>query len=200
MRGVIVKKESSLDRLYMLAPILKAVLAVGLFFFILVVGFLYIAAHAKSTTATAKTQQRAIEDTLQAQVKSYLDLVQTEKQAEADAKRFQLLIEQFPQQSEVEGLLIDITKLGTAEGLRFVSFKPQKVISHDFYAEMPVEISVIGQYHQIAKFLSGIANLPSSVVAVNTFTLERQEKLPMLSLQFTATIYYATKPKAGVKP
>ena len=80
------------------------------------VGFLYIASHAKSTTATAKSQQKTIEDALQAQVKTYLDLVQTEKQAEADAKRFQLLIEQFPQQYLNVGVA-EQNMMGIATGL-----------------------------------------------------------------------------------
>lgn len=199
MRNVVVKKDSPFTRLYLLPPLVKALLALFLLVFICVVGFIYMHQRATTSQKNIDQRQKAAEQAALAEVKKYMTLAVLSGQAETNKKQYDKLILQFPPQSKVESLLESITKLGTAEGLKFIYFKPQKTELHDFYAALPIDIAILGRYHQIAKFLSGIANLPHSVVAVNRFFLAGTKEGPheMLTFQFTATIYYAATPIAS---
>ena len=66
---------------------------------------------------------------------------------------------QLPGKSEMDALLSEINQAGINRGLQFELFKPGQVRLHDFYAELPIEIKLTGNYHALAGFTSDIANL-----------------------------------------
>lgn len=74
-------------------------------------------------------------------------------------KSFGALLKQLPSKTEVPGLLEDISKTGVASGLEFQLFDPLEEIKHDFYAELPIKIVVIGDYHQFGDFVSRLSEL-----------------------------------------
>ena len=67
-------------------------------------------------------------------------------------------------------LLTDINQAGSGRGLQFELFKPQQVVVKDYYAELPIDIKITGNYHDIGAFTSDIANLPR-IVTLNNMTL-----------------------------
>jgi type IV pilus assembly protein PilO len=81
---------------------------------------------------------------------------------------FSSMLEQLPKKSEVPELLIDITRTGLINGLAFQVFQPQSERPVDFYAELPVNMTVTGTYHQFAKFLEGLSVLPRIVTVHDT--------------------------------
>lgn len=106
----------------------------------------------------------AIKSNLSSNLNQYRDQL---KQVKA---RFQSLLMQLPTQTEVPGLLEDISKTGIANGLEFTYFKPQPEVVHDFYAELPIDISVKGDFHHIALFISQITAL-NRIVTLHDFNL-----------------------------
>lgn len=87
---------------------------------------------------------------------------------------FQVLLQQLPTSSEIPGLLEDISKTGRAAGLSFKLFKPLPEVQKDFYAELPIKMSVIGNYHQLAEFISDISNL-DRIVILHDFSIKYPE-------------------------
>lgn len=77
------------------------------------------------------------------------------------------MIRQLPDQTEVAGLIVDISQTGLAAGLEFELFKPGKEKPAEFYSELPISIKVVGDYHQLGDFVSGIAALPRIVTTHN---------------------------------
>lgn len=73
------------------------------------------------------------------------------------------LIRQLPNKTEVAGLLVDISQTGLGAGLEFNLFKPEAEKPAEFYSELPISISVVGNYHEFGEFVSGIAALPRIV-------------------------------------
>ena len=73
------------------------------------------------------------------------------------------MVRQLPNKTEVAGLLIDISQTGLGAGLEFKLFEPKGEAPREFYAELPINISVVGDYHQFGEFVSGIAALPRIV-------------------------------------
>lgn len=83
--------------------------------------------------------------------------------AEAEAA-FGNEIKALPETEEIPVLLASISKAGQEENLQFILFAPQKETLFDYYAELPVKIEIIGEYHDIARFFSKLANFPRVVV------------------------------------
>ncbi|KZY86774.1 pilus assembly protein PilP, partial [Oleiphilus sp. HI0071] len=67
------------------------------------------------------------------------------------------LLKQLPADTEVPGLLEDITNTGLGTGLAINSIGLKPEVSREFYVELPIDISVQGTYHDMAAFVSGVA-------------------------------------------
>jgi type IV pilus assembly protein PilO len=60
------------------------------------------------------------------------------------------LEKQLPSKAEMAALLSDINQAGLGRGLQFELFKPgQVLVARDYYAELPIDIKVTGNYHDI---------------------------------------------------
>lgn len=86
---------------------------------------------------------------------------------------FGALLRQLPSDTEVPGLLEDITRTGLGSGLEFEQIKLLPEVTQQFYIELPIQISVLGRYEDLATFASGVASLPRIV------TLHDFEMLPV---------------------
>jgi type IV pilus assembly protein PilO len=84
--------------------------------------------------------------------------------------KFGKLLKQLPGKSEIPELLEEISQKGLKAGLKFQLFDPEPEISHDFYVEVPIKIKVDGSFHQIANFISSIANM-KRIVTMHDFKL-----------------------------
>jgi type IV pilus assembly protein PilO len=70
---------------------------------------------------------------------------------------------ELPNSKEIPSLLTSITTVGKSAGLDFLVFKPRAEVPKDFYAEVPVDITVSGSYFSVANFFAAVANLPRIV-------------------------------------
>ncbi|SED24900.1 type 4a pilus biogenesis protein PilO [Pseudomonas anguilliseptica] len=83
---------------------------------------------------------------------------------------FGALLKQLPSDTEVPGLLEDITRTGLGSGLEFEGIKLLPEAAQQFYIELPIQITVVGAYHDLATFVSGVASLPR-IVTLHDFDL-----------------------------
>jgi len=194
-----VEKTSPLVKLYLLPPILKLVLILFIFIVVVIGGFFILQQQATTEMKSVTQRKEVIEKEVMENAQSYGELTFLSKNKPQALKEYEMTAQQFPTEMAVANLLASITRLGTQNGLKFIYFKPQTVINNEYYASVPVDISVVGHFHHIGVFLSDIANLPRSVVDVNQFTLTPvsetdrpagTENENLLTLQFTATLYY----------
>ena len=88
------------------------------------------------------------------------------KQQRAEIEQaFGALLKQLPNKSEMDALLIDINQAGLGRGLQFELFKPAVTENlTEFYAELPVNIKVTGNYHDLGAFASDVAKMPRIVL------------------------------------
>jgi type IV pilus assembly protein PilO len=84
---------------------------------------------------------------------------------------FGALVKQLPNRSEIDALLTDVNQAGLGRGLVFELFKPavQERLS-DFYAELPINIRITGNYHDMGAFASDVAQLPR-IVTLNDLAI-----------------------------
>ena len=70
----------------------------------------------------------------------------------------------------MDGLLTDINQAGLGRGLEFELFRPGQEVQAEFYAEMPISIKVLGNYHDLGAFATDISKL-SRIVTLNDVIL-----------------------------
>lgn len=113
------------------------------------------------------------------------------KQLAEMERTFGALLRQLPNKAEIADLLVDVSQTGLASGLEFELFKPNEEVNKEFYAEHPIQIKVLGKYHEFGDFASGIAALPR-IVTLHNISIERRsgkkdedERLAMTALAKT---------------
>lgn len=121
------------------------------------------------------------------------------KAANYDAYRAQLaqieqsfgtMLRQLPGETEIPSLIVDISQTGLAAGLQEKLFQPEPEVPKDFYAEKPISISLSGDYHEIANFVSGVAALPR-IVTLHDISIAPDDpnNFDNLTLKVTAKTY-----------
>jgi len=101
---------------------------------------------------------------------------------------FGAMLKQLPNRSEMEALLSDINQAGLGRGLQFELFKPASAeIMSDFYAELPIQIKLVGNYHDVGAFASDVSQL-SRIVTLNNLGLAL-DKDGMLVMDATARTF-----------
>ncbi|MBG7605171.1 MAG: type 4a pilus biogenesis protein PilO [Actinobacteria bacterium] len=100
-------------------------------------------------------------------------------------------LRQLPNEKELEVLLTDISNLGKTAGVEIKSFKRKEEVIHDFYAEVPIQIELEGEFHDIAHFFDLMSKLPRIVnMGALTIGVSREnEDATVLSVKGTATTF-----------
>lgn len=87
---------------------------------------------------------------------------------EAQLAEMQELLEtmfrQLPSKTEMDKLLVDVSQTALGAGIDVQLFQPNPETHHDFYAERPISVRMLGDYHQFGEFVSGVASLPRVVI------------------------------------
>lgn len=122
---------------------------------------------------------------------------------------FGALKDQLPSDTEIPGLILDISEKGLSNGLEIELFKPQPEIQKEFFAEKPIMLEAKGTYNELAGFVSDISALPR-IVTINDIQLKpeikdnsdektiRKSSLSKLSLKATIkTFRYLNEDEAG---
>jgi type IV pilus assembly protein PilO len=84
-----------------------------------------------------------------------------------DAMRDMLrqLLRQLPSRTEMPELLVDVSQTALSTGIDTQLFKPgPETVKEGFYAEKPIQLKMVGTYHQFGNFISGVAALPRVVI------------------------------------
>lgn len=112
------------------------------------------------------------------------------KQQRAEIEQsFGALLKQLPNKSEMDALLIDINQAGLGRGLAFDLFKPSQTENFtEFYAELPVNLKVTGNYHDLGAFASDVAKMPR-IVLLTDLKVDPPNKEGTLSMEAVAKTY-----------
>jgi type IV pilus assembly protein PilO len=87
-----------------------------------------------------------------------------EAQLEEMRELLKTMFRQLPGKTEMDKLLVDISQTALAAGIDVQLFQPLAEEPRDFYAERPIAIRMLGDYHQFGDFVSGVAALPRVVI------------------------------------
>ncbi len=107
-----------------------------------------------------------------------VNLPEYKKQLEDIRRTFNDLLKKLPKKSEMESLLTEVNQAGVGRGLLFDLFKPGGELKTAEMAELPIEIKMTGQYHDLAGFSSDVARL-SRIVTFNNMQIKADGKPPV---------------------
>jgi len=102
--------------------------------------------------------------------------------------QFGALLRQLPDKSQMDALLVDINQAGLGRGLQFELFKPApREAAREFYAELPIQVKVVGTYHDMGAFASDVGQL-SRIVTLNDVKIDTT-KDGTLAMEATARTF-----------
>lgn len=152
---------------------------VGVFFSVLVGGYFYDIVPEIETYQQTVAQEEVLRKNFLDKKKQAVNLDLYQQQLDEVIKDSDQLLKQLPNKSEIEKLLVDINQAGVNRGLEFELFKPEKEILHDFYAELPINIKVVGSYDAIGNFAADVAKLPRVVLFTNMDIVSKDKKITL---------------------
>jgi len=110
---------------------------------------------------------------------------------------FGSLLKQLPRDTEVPGLIDDISAAALNAGLELRAIDPRAIVATEFYNELPIDIEVVGGYHEMGAFVSAVAALPR-IVTLHDFSIKNDGKSDRLLMKILAKTYqYDAEAKAA---
>ncbi len=118
-----------------------------------------------------KNQEVKLKDDYLNKKKQSINLDLHKQQLREIDQSFGALLKQLPNRAQMDALLVDINQSGLGRGLQFELFKPAAAESvREFYAELPIQVRVVGNYHDMGAFASDLGQL-SRIVTLNDVTI-----------------------------
>jgi type IV pilus assembly protein PilO len=169
----------------------RLVVIVGVFVLVVAFGaWMFIVKDKSPQLERAKQEEIAYRETFENKQKKAANYDKYQQQLKDMEQSFGTMLRQLPGETEIPSLIVDISQTGLGAGLQERLFQPQAEIPKDFYAEKPIKIRLTGGYHEIARFVSGIAALPRIVTLHDiVITRENPDSFDELSMEVTAQTY-----------
>jgi len=169
---------------------LVAKLLVWIFIFVLCIGGgWYLRIDQKLVKLdTVQQEEQSLRQEFEKKAFKAANLKALRRQMEEIEESFGALLGQLPTDTEVPGLLEDITDKAVANGLEISSIKLLGERETEFYVELPISIMVRGSYHDLAGFVSGIAGL-SRIVTLHDYAINGAPSSNSLTMSIQAKTY-----------
>lgn len=167
----------------------KAMVVIVLFLALLVGGYYYHLEALSNQLQDAESRELDLRRQFERKSFEVENLEAYKVQLEEMRESFGALVSQLPSDTEVPGLLEDISSKGELNGLRIETIDLRDEILEEFYVELPISISATGSYHDLGAFISGMAGLPR-IVTLHDFEIEMSDDdSANLDMNITAKTY-----------
>lgn len=131
---------------------------------LVVAGYFLVISDKWDELERVKQQEFALRSDFENKQQKSANLEAYEAQLEEMRELLQTMFRQLPSRTEMDKLLVDVSQTALAAGIDVQLFQPLAEEPRDFYAERPISIRMMGDYHQFGDFVSGVASLPRVVI------------------------------------
>jgi len=131
---------------------------------ILVAGYFLLIDDKKIELEQSRQQELALMADFEFKQQKAANLEAYEQQLADMEELLETMFRQLPNKTEMDKLLVDVSQTALAAGIDVQLFEPQAEAFQDFYAERPIAIRMLGDYHEFGEFVSGVAALPRVVI------------------------------------
>jgi len=146
---------SSIVRYTLLSVMLILVLVAGYYLFI---------EEKRNELEQSRQQELVLMADFEYKQQKAANLEAYEKQLADMQELLETMFRQLPSKTEMDKLLVDVSQTALAAGIDVQLFEPLGEQFQDFYAERPISIRMLGDYHEFGEFVSGVAALPRVVI------------------------------------
>jgi type IV pilus assembly protein PilO len=171
-------------------PAIKALVSALLMILVLALGYSFSTSELNNQLELKREEESTLKEQFANKAHMAANLELYTQQMKQMENSFGVLLRQLPSDTEVPGLLEDITRTGLGSGLEFEEIKLLPEVTQQFYIELPIQITVTGAYHDLATFVSGVAGLPR-IVTLHDFDVAPAdpEGGPKLRMSILAKTY-----------
>ena len=167
----------------------RAIVAIIVFAALVIAGYYYHVADLADRLATSESKELELRREFERKAFEALNVDACKLQLQEMRDSFGALVSQLPSDTEVPGLLEDISAKGELNGLTIESIDLLDEVREEFYVELPISIEAEGSYHDLGAFISGMAGLPR-IVTLHDFDIEMSgDDSSNLSMEITAKTY-----------
>ena len=150
----------------------KALALLAILIVIPVAGFLYDTRAQLEELENGRAAEVKLKQQFLAKKRQAVNLDLHRQQLREIDTQFGALLRQLPNKSQMDALLVDINQAGLGRGLQFELFKPAaSEITREFFAELPIQLKIIGTYHDMGAFASDVGQL-SRIVTLNDVAIK----------------------------
>ena len=171
-------------------PMALKVIVLGLLYAaILIIGFYFHVDDLNKRLSVVEQEEQTLRQDFEKKAFEAANLDAYTAQLVEMEQRFGALVAQLPSETEVPGLLEDITNKGEMNGLSIKRIDLLNEQAQTFYIELPIAIEAVGSYHDLGAFISGMAGLPR-IVTLHDFEITLDaDAAPMLEMSILAKTY-----------
>jgi len=131
---------------------------------IMLAGWYFLVSDQQDQLQSAVTKEEQLKKEFSEKQAKSVNLEALQQQLDEMQDMLRQLLRQLPSKTEMPELLIDISQTALSAGLETELFQPGPESPKDFYAEKPIQLRMVGTYHQFGTFISGVASLPRVVI------------------------------------
>ncbi len=167
---------------------IKAILLVLLLVLVTAAGYFFYLTDKQKLLEVSEKQELTLKSEYESKAFQAANLPQYRQQKEEMEASFGTMLRQLPSDTEVPGLIEDITLAALDNGLTIESIDLQPERKAEFYVELPITIVVTGEYHDLGAFVSAVANL-SRIVTLHDFNIRPSPSPANLKMSIIAKTY-----------
>jgi type IV pilus assembly protein PilO len=154
-------------------PVQYTILVVTLIL-LLVAGYFFLIEDKKIELEQTRQQELVLQNDFEFKQQKAANLEAYEQQLLDMQELLQTMFRQLPNKTEMDKLLVDVSQTALAAGIDVQLFEPQAEAFQDFYAERPIAVRMLGDYHEFGEFVSGVAALPRvEILTMHDISLRR---------------------------
>ncbi len=108
--------------------------------------------------------------------RSLYDIQDYKQQIGTIEDRLKKLTKKLPAENEVPDLINQISQAGNVSNLSFNEIKILPEKKFKYYVELPISMSIVGNYHQFGEFVSKVSSM-SRVITFHDLTIEKMKDI-----------------------
>lgn len=139
--------------------------------------YYYVVTPSRQTLAEAQQHEQDLKERFRNKHERVAHLEQYKKQLKDLKNELKGMLAELPSKSEVPALLRDVSDLRAANGLTEELFKPLDNDKHKFYVTLPNRLVVRGGFHDLARFVSDVAQM-SRIVTIGDVDIHPVDNKP----------------------
>ncbi|HET9034154.1 MAG TPA: type 4a pilus biogenesis protein PilO [Dokdonella sp.] len=143
---------------------IKAFFAILIVVVILLLGWYFQISAQQEELDSAEKKEMTLRAEFVKKQAQVVNLAAYKKQLENMTDELQQMINQLPGKTEMPKLILEISQAALGAGITNELFQPGPEVMKGFYAEKPIQLRMVGTYHEFGNFISKVASLPRVVI------------------------------------